>query len=376
MDNASHVFPENSFIEELRSALDVPFAEGEEITDRYLNRAIGFCCTEVYGPLRLSKNVRNLIASNAPANKPRMNHIPQERRRQFLTELASITGRALPPREPISAERTPPPQVPTQADPMTLPKSPMQAQSPRPPELPNWDGPAQRPDAPMSADPRLAGQDSTVISNGYEPIAVSGRAPVTAGWNTQARIPGAVLEAALSYAHGGIPVFPGNPGNKRPLTEHGFKDATTDPERIRSWWREHPQAMIGVPTGSASGVFVIDLDVDEEKGIDGRKVYKDLCLKNGGTPDTIAQQTPRGGLHLLFRDEGLGVKKLRRKAWTRHRCPRTRRLYHHRSKRDDRRQGVSVGRPGQGTRFCRRSTHSGVAARPLPRGRGCCAKSR
>ena len=66
--------------------------------------------------------------------------------------------------------------------------------------------------------------------------------------------------------------------------------------------------MIGVPTGSASGVFVIDLDVDEEKGIDGRKVYKDLCLKNGGTPDTIAQQTPRGGLHLLFRDEGLGVK--------------------------------------------------------------------
>src|SRR5260370_39068124 len=66
--------------------------------------------------------------------------------------------------------------------------------------------------------------------------------------------------------------------------------------------------MIGVPTGSVSGVFVIDLDVDEEKGIDGRKVYKDLCLKNGGTPDTIAQQTPRGGLHLLFRDEGLGVK--------------------------------------------------------------------
>jgi hypothetical protein len=30
--------------------------------------------------------------------------------------------------------------------------------------------------------------------------------------------------------------------------------------------------MIGIPTGSASGVFVIDLDVDEEKNIDGRKV--------------------------------------------------------------------------------------------------------
>ena len=33
-----------------------------------------------------------------------MNAIPQERRRQFLDELAKITGRALPPEEPIRAE--------------------------------------------------------------------------------------------------------------------------------------------------------------------------------------------------------------------------------------------------------------------------------
>jgi hypothetical protein len=33
-----------------------------------------------------------------------MNAIPQERRRQFLDELAKITGRALPPEEPIGAE--------------------------------------------------------------------------------------------------------------------------------------------------------------------------------------------------------------------------------------------------------------------------------
>ena len=303
MDNASDFSPER-LIDDLIASSGVPYVEGEEITDRYLNRAIGACCTEVYGPLRLSKKVRNLIASNAPADKPWMNHIPQDRRRQFLTELASITGRALPPREPILAEQAPPLEIPAQAESELQPRAPMEAQSPTPPELPNWNGPVQPAGAPISADPQLAARDSNLISNGYEPIAVSGKAPVTAGWNTQARIPGAVLEAALSYAQGGIPVFPCNPHNKRPLTEHGFKDATTDPERIRSWWREHPQAMIGVPTGSASGVFVIDLDVDEEKGIDGRKVYKDLCLKNGSIPDTIAQQTPRGGLHLLFRDEG------------------------------------------------------------------------
>jgi glycerol kinase len=33
-----------------------------------------------------------------------MNAIPQERRRQFLDELAKITGRVLPPEEPIRAE--------------------------------------------------------------------------------------------------------------------------------------------------------------------------------------------------------------------------------------------------------------------------------
>src|SRR5260370_21321627 len=114
MDNARDVFPEYSFIDELRSALGVPFVEGEEISDHYLNRAIGACCTEVYGhgrlsPVRLSKKVRDLIASNAPADKPWMNHITQERRRQFFTKVASLTRRALPPTDPISAPPPPPP---------------------------------------------------------------------------------------------------------------------------------------------------------------------------------------------------------------------------------------------------------------------------
>lgn len=127
-----------------------------------------------------------------------MNHIPQERRRQFLTELASITGRALPPREPILAEPTPPLEIPAQAESELQPRAPMEAQSPTPPELPNWDGPVQPGDAPILADTRFAGQDAKLIGNGSEPVAVSGKAPVTAGWNTQVGIPGALLAAALS----------------------------------------------------------------------------------------------------------------------------------------------------------------------------------
>ena len=35
----------------------------------------------------------------------------------------------------------------------------------------------------------------------------------------------------------GIPVFPCVPGGKRPLTAHGFQDASADPDVINFWWR-------------------------------------------------------------------------------------------------------------------------------------------
>lgn len=55
------------------------------------------------------------------------------------------------------------------------------------------------------------------------------------------------------------PVFPAGP-NKAPLTAHGFKDATTNPEQIAEWWERWPDALIAVPTGKTSGILVIDID--------------------------------------------------------------------------------------------------------------------
>ena len=69
--------------------------------------------------------------------------------------------------------------------------------------------------------------------------------------------------AALKLALGGLPVFPCSPITKRPLTNHGFKDATTDQVTIAKWWEDQPDAMVGVPTGKASGFWVLDVDDPE-----------------------------------------------------------------------------------------------------------------
>ena len=104
----------------------------------------------------------------------------------------------------------------------------------------------------------------------------------------------ALRVAALSYAMAGLPVFPchgpvsggscscGRPGcasvGKHPRTEHGFHDATTDLERVRDWWGEHPGSNIGVPTGALSGLVVLDVDVRDG----GRGTLKELVGRLGG----------------------------------------------------------------------------------------------
>ena len=49
-----------------------------------------------------------------------------------------------------------------------------------------------------------------------------------------------VHEAALRYAELGYPVFPCVSGDKTPLTTHGYKDASTDPDQIDRWWTQKP----------------------------------------------------------------------------------------------------------------------------------------
>jgi hypothetical protein len=112
------------------------------------------------------------------------------------------------------------------------------------------------------------------------------------------RADNSTLDAALEYAEAGIPVFPCK-RTKGPLTPNGFKDATTDPKQIRNWWAKWPHAMIGMPTGLASGVDVLDIDVKPDEHVDGHKFVPGFAKLS-----PVQVQTPSGGTHLYFRSKG------------------------------------------------------------------------
>ncbi len=70
---------------------------------------------------------------------------------------------------------------------------------------------------------------------------------------------------------------------KQPLTAHGFKDATTDPDEIERWFRHHPDANIASPAGIEWDV----LDIDDSEAAKRLSEY-------GVLPMTVRQKTPSG----------------------------------------------------------------------------------
>ena len=106
------------------------------------------------------------------------------------------------------------------------------------------------------------------------------------------------LPDALAYAAAALPVFPLIVGGKIPAVARGFYAATTNPETIKRYWRIGDRN-IGVPTGIASGFWVVD--VDPPGGEDG---IRRLEAEHGPLPATRTVLTPRGGFHFWFRYSG------------------------------------------------------------------------
>ena len=118
---------------------------------------------------------------------------------------------------------------------------------------------------------------------------------------------------ALEYAAQGFAVFPvfemgpggacacgrpdcSSPG-KHPRVSRGLKEASKDPEVVRSWWTQWPEANIGIATGSPSGIFVMDVDIKNN----GHHELARLIEEHGAIPDTRICQTGGGGFHVYFR---------------------------------------------------------------------------
>lgn len=141
-------------------------------------------------------------------------------------------------------------------------------------------------------------------------------------------------QAALAYANAGVRIFPAfeviespegmkcacaNPDcdnkGKHPRIKGWREESTTDPEQIREWWTTWPNANIGMATGEASGLFTIDLDVEETDteyidGSDHLNQWLENTLGLGWDIDalkTLKMRTGGGGHQLIMVDDTKGM---------------------------------------------------------------------
>lgn len=86
---------------------------------------------------------------------------------------------------------------------------------------------------------------------------------------------------------------------KSPYTSKGFRSASKFPRIIDRWWGDHPDAMIGIPTGAATDVWVLDVDVGDGKP--GEENLAALVEQHGPLPETREARTASGGRHIYFK---------------------------------------------------------------------------
>src|SRR3984893_2708174 len=103
---------------------------------------------------------------------------------------------------------------------------------------------------------------------------------------------------ALKYAARGFRVVPMHPvkegrcacskdkacarPGRHPMTKHGVHDASVDRDQVRAWWKESPNANIGIAPGSETGILVLDIDPRNK----GKETLARLKKELGPLPDT------------------------------------------------------------------------------------------
>ena len=108
-------------------------------------------------------------------------------------------------------------------------------------------------------------------------------------------------EFAVRLAQGGFHVFPIRVNGRLPAIKDYPNKATTDPERIRSWFNGKPHN-VGISTSHfATDEALIVADVDVKHGKRGDLSLLQLEMDGFDLPPTLTVSTPSGGRHLFYR---------------------------------------------------------------------------
>jgi hypothetical protein len=167
------------------------------------------------------------------------------------------------------------------------------------------------------ANPSSKTDRTLAQSNGHRPVAGPNGVPVPGAAVQHGRKP-TRLSYAVAYARRGMGVFPLHnierdrecscgklqcaSAGKHPRLNDWQTLATRDEGQIAAWWKQWPDANVGVKCGRDSDVTVLDVDGDA-----GRETLRDLEMGHGELPETPIAITGSGGAHFYFKfEEGVG----------------------------------------------------------------------
>jgi hypothetical protein len=119
-------------------------------------------------------------------------------------------------------------------------------------------------------------------------------------------------DEAVSYAARGWLVFPAPPGQKKSYKSAEYSNgqrwgATSDADEIRRDFARWPDANIGIPTGPANKIFVVEADTKQGHGVDGIASLKQLETDYGPLPETLMAESPSGSVHYYFNCPKVGI---------------------------------------------------------------------
>ena len=106
-----------------------------------------------------------------------------------------------------------------------------------------------------------------------------------------------LLEAALGYQKKGYSVIPVRKNKKPFIKWERYQTEKADLDQIRSWWKQWPNANIGLVTGEISGIDVVDCDSEK-----GRNALNEFLSDTTLIP---ISKTPKGWHYFFKHSPGL-----------------------------------------------------------------------